>query len=81
MAAPGPDILSDPEFPADSRYPCPMASLILSAIAFFVASFFIKRWLDDMDIPKTMGRAIVILVAAAAVSYGVAFIVDLVIAF
>ena len=53
-----------------------MTSLVLSTIAFFVASFFIKRWLDGMDIPKTMGRTIVIFVAAAAVSYGVAFVVD-----
>ena len=56
-----------------------MLSLVLSTIAFFVAAFFIKRWLDEMDIPKTMTRNIVIFVAAAAVSYGVAFIVDLVI--
>ncbi len=58
-----------------------MLSLVLSIIAFFVAAFFIKRWLDDMDIPKTMTRSIVIFVAAAAVSYGVAFVVDLVIAY
>lgn len=64
---------------ADFRYACRMLSLVLSTIAFFVASFFIKRWLDDMDIPKTMTRNIVIFVAAAAVSYGVAFVVDLVI--
>jgi len=25
-----------------------MLSLVLSVIAFFVASFFIKRWLDEM---------------------------------
>ena len=54
-----------------------MLSLLLSTIAFFVASFFIKRWLDDMGIPKTMTRSIVIFVVAAAVSYGVAFVVDL----
>ena len=56
-----------------------MLSIVVSTIAFFVAAFFTKRWLDDMDIPKTMTRSIVIFVAAAAVSYGVAFIVDLVI--
>jgi VIT1/CCC1 family predicted Fe2+/Mn2+ transporter len=32
-----------------------------------------------MDIPKTMTRNIVIFVGAAVVSYGVAFLVDLVI--
>jgi VIT1/CCC1 family predicted Fe2+/Mn2+ transporter len=53
-----------------------MLSLVLSAIAFFVASFYIKRWLDGMDIPKGMTRTIMIFVAAAAVSYGVAFVVE-----
>lgn len=57
-----------------------MLSLLLSAIAFFVASYFTRRWLDDMGIPKTMTRSIMIFVAAALVSYGVAFVVDLVLA-
>ena len=56
-----------------------MLSIVVSTIAFFVAAFIVKRWLDDMGIPKTMTRTIVIFVAAAAVSYGVAFVVDLVI--
>jgi len=64
----------------DFRYACEMLSLVLSTIAFFVASFFTKRWLDDMGIPKTMTRSIVIFVAAAVVSYGVAVVVEMVIA-
>jgi hypothetical protein len=56
-----------------------MLSIVLSTMVFFVAAFFIKRWLDDMGIPKTMTRSIVVFVAAAVVSYGVAFVVDLVI--
>ncbi len=56
-----------------------MLSIVVFTIAFFVAAFFVKRWLDDMGIPKTMTRSIVIFVASAAVSYGVAFVVDLVI--
>ncbi len=54
-----------------------MLSLLLSTMAFIVASFLIKRWLDDMDIPKTMVRGMLIFVAAALVSYGVAYLVDL----
>ena len=54
-----------------------MLSLILSTIAFFAASYFSRRWLDDAGIPKSMTRSIVIFVAAAAVSYGVAFLVEL----
>jgi VIT1/CCC1 family predicted Fe2+/Mn2+ transporter len=56
-----------------------MTSLVLSTIAFFVASYFIKAWLDNMDIPKGTTRSIMIFVAAAAVSYAVAYAVDLVI--
>jgi VIT1/CCC1 family predicted Fe2+/Mn2+ transporter len=56
-----------------------MTSLIVSTIAYFIAAFFIKRWLDGMDIPKTMTRSIVIFVGAAVVAYGVAFVVDRVI--
>ncbi len=55
-----------------------MTSLVLSTIAFFVASFYIKRYLDGIGLPKTMTRGLVIFVLALAVAYGVAFIVDLV---
>jgi len=51
-------------------------SLILSTIAFFVASYYIKRYLDEMDIPKSMTRSFSIFVLAVAVSYGVASLVD-----
>jgi VIT1/CCC1 family predicted Fe2+/Mn2+ transporter len=54
-----------------------MLSLILSFIAFLVASYFIRRYLDEMEIPRTMTRGIVIFILAAAVSYGVAYLVDL----
>ena len=54
-----------------------MLSLVLSTIAFIVASHFIRRWLDDTGIPKSMTRSIVTFIAAAAVSYGVAFLVEL----
>ena len=54
-----------------------MLTLIVSTIAFFVAAFFVKRWLDGMDIPKSATRSIVIFVAASAISYGVAYLLDL----
>ena len=53
-----------------------IASLILSTIAFFVASYFIKRWMDDNDIPKGMARSIAIFTLAFVVSYGVGWLVD-----
>jgi hypothetical protein len=51
-------------------------SLVISTIAFFVASYFLKRWADDNDIPKGMTRNISILVVAIALSYGAAWVVD-----
>jgi len=53
-----------------------MLSLILSTIAFFVASFYIKRYLDGMGLPKTMVRGLVVFVLALAAAYAVAFVVD-----
>jgi hypothetical protein len=53
-----------------------MLGIVLSTVAFFVASYFIKRYLDAMDIPKTMVRGMVVFVLALAVAYGVGFIVD-----
>jgi len=56
-----------------------MTSIVVSTIAYFVAAFFIKRWLVDMGIPKGMTRGSVIFVGAAAISYGVAYLVGLVV--
>lgn len=56
-----------------------MASLILSTIAFFVASYFIKRYLDDTGIPKGMTRSVLIFCLAAVISYGVAWLVDVIV--
>jgi hypothetical protein len=53
-----------------------MLSLVLSTVAFFVAAYFIKRYLDGMDIPKGMTRSLVVFTLALVVSYGVALIVE-----
>ena len=50
--------------------------LVVSTIAFFVASHFIKRYLDDAGIAKSMTRSLVTFTLAVAISYGVALIVD-----
>ena len=52
-----------------------MLSLVISTLAFFVASYFMKRWADDNDIPKGMTRSISIILLALALSYGVAWVV------
>ena len=56
-----------------------LVSLVVSTIAFFVASFYIKRYLEKMEIPKGMVRNISVLVLALTVSYAVGFVVDLVV--
>jgi hypothetical protein len=58
------------------RYNAGMLSLVFSTIAFFVAAYFIKRYLDEIGVPKTVVRGLVVFVLALAVAYGVVFIVD-----
>ena len=53
-----------------------IAGLVASTIAFFVASYFIKRWMDENDIPKGMTRNLTIFTLAIAVAYGVGWLVD-----
>ncbi|MEO8719222.1 MAG: hypothetical protein ABI423_13485, partial [Burkholderiales bacterium] len=51
-------------------------SIVISTLAFFVAGFFLKRWADDNGFPKGMTLNISLFVAAIAISYAVAWIVD-----
>lgn len=53
-----------------------IASLIASTVAFFAASYFTKRWLEDNDIPKGATRGALIFSVALAVAYGVGWLVD-----
>jgi len=53
-----------------------MLGLVVSTIAFFVASYFIKRHLDEIGIPKTMVRGMVVFALALAAAYGAAFVAD-----
>ncbi len=53
-----------------------IASLIASTIAFFVASYFIKRWMDQNDIPKGVTRSLTVFALAIAIAYGVGWLVD-----
>ena len=55
-----------------------MRSIVLSTVAYFIASYFIKRQLEEMGIPKGMTRGTVVFALALAVAYGVAYLVDLV---
>ena len=55
-----------------------IAGLVASTIAFFAASYFIKRWMDDNDIPKGMTRNLTIFALAIALAYGVGWLVGLI---
>jgi VIT1/CCC1 family predicted Fe2+/Mn2+ transporter len=56
-----------------------MTSIVVSTIVYFIAAYFIKRHLVEMGIPKGMSRGMVVFVGAAAISYGVAYLVGLVV--
>jgi len=60
----------------DCPYNAHMLGVVLSTVSFFVASYFIKRQLDEIGIPKTMVRGMVVFVLALAVAYGVYFVVE-----
>jgi hypothetical protein len=53
-----------------------IASLVFSTIAFFIAAWYLRRWLDYCDIPTGLTRSLVIFIGASAVSWGVAVAVD-----
>ena len=55
-----------------------IAGLLVSTIAFFVAVYFIKRTMDEHDIPKGTTRSVTIFVVAAAISYGAGWLVGLI---
>jgi VIT1/CCC1 family predicted Fe2+/Mn2+ transporter len=57
-----------------------MLSIVVSTLAFFAASFFIKRRLEGMDIPKGVTRSTLVFALALAVAYGVAVLVDRIVA-
>ena len=53
-----------------------IVSIVVSTIAFFVASYFIKRWMEENDIPKGMTRSVTIFFLAIALAYGVGWLVE-----
>jgi hypothetical protein len=55
-----------------------LASLIVSTIAFFAASYFLKRWMDEQDIPQGMTRTLTVFALALAVAYGAGWLVGLI---
>jgi len=53
-----------------------MLNLIISTIVFFVAAWFVNRYLDGQEIPKGMTRGVLVFVLASLVSWGAGAMVD-----
>ncbi|MBI5430999.1 MAG: hypothetical protein HY938_11170 [Nitrosomonadales bacterium] len=53
-----------------------MLNLIVSTIVFFIASWYLKKYLDEQEIPKGMTRGVLIFTIAALVSWGAGALVD-----
>jgi hypothetical protein len=53
-------------------------SLVVSTIVYFVAAYFISRYLEQMGIPKGMTRSLSVFALSLAIAYGVASVVDLI---
>lgn len=53
-----------------------LANLLVSTVAFFVTSYFAKRWADENDLPKGLTRGAAIFAVALTVAYGAAWLVD-----
>lgn len=53
-----------------------MLNLTISTIVFFVAAWFLNRYLDAQKIPKGMTRGMMVLVLASLMSWGVGWAVD-----
>lgn len=53
-----------------------MRGLILSTAVYFIAAHYTRRWLDGMDIPKSLTRSAVVFCFAAILAYAAAALVD-----
>jgi hypothetical protein len=52
-----------------------IASVVAGTVAFFAATYYTKRWLDDNDMPRGVTRGALIFSIALAAAYGVGWIV------
>jgi hypothetical protein len=53
-----------------------MLGLLVSTVAYFVASHYIKRYLEEIGAPKGFTRSAVAFSLAIMIAYGAAYIVD-----
>jgi VIT1/CCC1 family predicted Fe2+/Mn2+ transporter len=53
-----------------------MLSIVLSTIAFFLSAYYLKGYLENMGVPKSMTRGALIFSIALLISYVVAVVAD-----
>jgi len=53
-----------------------MPGLFVSTIVFFIAAWYLNRYLDQQEIAKGMTRGVLVFTLAALVSWGAAALVD-----
>ena len=53
-----------------------MWNLIISTIVFFIAAWYIRRYLENLGISKGMSRGLMVFVLASLVSWGAGEVVD-----
>ena len=53
-----------------------MWNLVISTLVFFVAAWYIHRYLDENGIPKGMTRGLMVFVLASVVSWGAGEVTD-----
>ena len=53
-----------------------MLDLVLSTIAFYIAAFYLNRYLNDLEISKGMTRTALVVVLASVAAFGVSSATD-----
>ncbi len=53
-----------------------MWNLIISTVVFFIAAWYVRRYLDEQGIPKGMSRGLMVFILASLVSWGAGDVTD-----
>ena len=53
-----------------------MWNLVISTVVFFISAWYIRRYLDEQEIPKGMTRGMLVFMFASLLSWGSGEVVD-----
>jgi hypothetical protein len=53
-----------------------MLNMIISTIVFFIAAWYVNRYLEQQEMPKGMSRGVLVFMLASLVSWGAGEIVE-----